>query len=299
MSDGRPDPRIHAWRSDLADTSLRGRVDATRFVDGVPARVRDGVVNLLRAPQQDAPADSQLLMGEPVLVFEETAEGWAWVQSRADGYVGWCASEGLDYSSPEPTHRVSALWVHLYPAPDIKIAPVGFAPMNALLTVADLASAGGESRAGGATAGGERFARLADGRFAVARHLQPVGKPSGDFVDVARKFLGTPYLWAGRSARGIDCSGLVQMGLVACGVHAPRNSDMQEEGLGALVNESDPEAWRRGDLVFWKGHVGIVSAPGMLLHANAHHMETVEEPLKPALERIAGAGLEVTSVKRL
>ena len=298
MSADNPDPRLHAWRNDLADARLRGRVEAARFVDGKPARVRDAVVNLLRAPKQDAPADTQLLMGEPVLVFEETPEGWAWVQSQADGYVGWCASEGLEYSAPEPTHRVASLWVHLYPAPDIKIAPIGFAPMNALLAVADVSAGGEESRAGGAAASAERFVRLANGQFVVARHLQPVGGAVGDFVDAARRFLGTPYLWAGRSARGIDCSGLVQMGLAACGIKAPRDSDMQERELGTPVNETDPESWQRGDLVFWKGHVGIVSQPGVLLHANAHHMETVEEPLAPAIERIAKAGLEVTSVKR-
>ena len=300
MTASPPDPRRNAFRSDLADIRLKGRVEAERFVEGRPARVRDCLTPLMRAPRPDAPVDTQLLLGEPVLVFECPGEGWAWVQSQSDGYIGWCADEALDFAAPAPTHRVTALWVHIYPAPDIKIAPVSFAPMNAQLAVSSMQAAAAGGSAGGAAGNADRFAQLADGRFVVARHLAPLGAPAADdFVAVARRFLGTPYLWAGRSARGIDCSGLVQMGLAACGIDCPRDSDMQERELGMPVNEADPAAWQRGDLVFWKGHVGIVSAPGRLLHANAFHMQTAEEDLVPAIERIAAAGLTVTSVKRL
>lgn len=293
------DPRLHAVRSDLADAALKGRVDSTRFAEGRLAHVRDGLTVLRRKPFPDAPADTELLRGEPVSVFDQTPEGWAWVQSQSDRYVGWCSSDALAFSAPAATHVVRILSVHLYPAPDIKITPVAFAPMNARLCVVEtsVGSAGGS--AGGAAGNADRFCRLACGHFVVAHHLTQLGSQTGDMVDTARMFRGAPYLWAGRSVRGIDCSGLVQMALHAIGQDAPRDSDMQEAGLGTAVSDRDPLAWQRGDLVFWKGHVGIVSAPGTLLHANAFHMATAEEPLVPALDRIAAAGLQVTSVRRL
>ncbi|MFN0265257.1 NlpC/P60 family protein [Tepidamorphus sp. 3E244] len=294
------DRRLNAFSPELADARLKGQVEAARFVEGEPARIIEPVVRLFPTAQHGAIADTELLMGEAVRVFETTDEGWAWVQSDVDDYVGWCAASALGPVAPEPTHRVTALWTHLYAAPHIKTPPAGFAPLNAHLSVEGTAAGSSGTAAGGAAASAERFVKLADGRFAISRHLAPLdASPPTDFIGQARKFIGTPYMWAGRTARGIDCSGLVQMGLAACGVKAPRDSDMQERGLGTPVNESDPGAWQRGDLVFWKGHVGIVSEPGTLLHANAHHMATVEEPLGPAVERIAGAGLQVTSVKRL
>ena len=300
------DHRLHAARRDLADIRLKGRVEAERFVEGRLARVREALVPLRRAPAHYAPMDTELLRGEPLRIFEVSDEGWAWVQSERDGYVGWCAQSALDVHAAATTHRVKALALHLDPTPDIKVSPVGEATLNAELAIVERLEAerpeevppGGA--AGGAAADGERFLQVADGTWAVARHLAPREAPaSGDFVDIARRFLGVPYLWAGRSVRGLDCSGLIQMAMHAAGRGCLRDTDMQERTHGAPVTNKDPSAWRRGDLVFWPGHVGIVSAPGKVLHANAHHMEVVEEPLIPAIDRIARAGLAISSVRRL
>ena len=119
-----------------------------------------------------------------------------------------------------------------------------------------------------------------------------------DFVAVAERFLGTPYLWGGKTALGLDCSGLVQVALTACGVSCPRDSDMQEEALGTAV-AADPSALLRGDLIFWKGHVAIVRGPDSLLHANAHHMAVAIEPVAQAVARIRDAGSEITSIRRI
>jgi cell wall-associated NlpC family hydrolase len=132
--------------------------------------------------------------------------------------------------------------------------------------------------------------------YLPARHLAPLDRVEPDFVAVAERFLGTPYLWGGKTNNGVDCSGLVQVALAACGMPCPRDSDMQERALGAPVALADS---RRGDLLFWKGHVAIVRDAATLLHANAFHMMVAVEPIAEALARIEAAGSPVTSVKRL
>lgn len=293
------DPRLFAARPDLADIRLQGRVEAERFVEGRLARVRDALVPLRNAPGHEAAMDSELLLGETLRIFE-VQEGWAWVQSERDGYVGWCAENSLDLHASATTHRVKAMAIHIYPKPDIKVSPIGDATLNAEVAIVERMGKAEESGvAGGAAADKERFAQLEDGNFAVARHLSPRGGKKGDFVAVAQRFLGVPYLWAGRSVHGIDCSGLIQMSMHAAGRGCLRDTDMQEKTLGTRVTNKDPSAWRRGDLVFWPGHVGIVSSPGKILHANAFHMECVEEPLIPTIDRLSRAGLQISAVKRV
>lgn len=280
MSD--PHPRLHAARPDLADARLEGKVEAERFVEGTPKRVGAASAPLRREPRPDAALDTELLHGETVLVFEETAEGWAWVQLDTDGYVGWCPSEALAAPGPEPTHRVRTLRTFVYPGPSIKLPPVMLLSMNARVAVASAE---------------EHFARIGAG-FVYARHLGPLDSVEPDWVGVAESFLGTPYLWGGRTSIGLDCSALVQMSMTAAGRPCPRDTDMQEVALGAALPLNDPTTLERGDLLFWKGHVAIARGDGTIVHANGHHMETVVEPVEGAVHRIAGAGLAVTSVKR-
>jgi cell wall-associated NlpC family hydrolase len=272
------DKRLFAVRLDLADARLKGRCDAAAFVEGVPAHCGVPVAGVFRAPADDAMQITQMLLGESLLMFEQK-NGWAWVQLDGDSYVGYVREAALRDARAKRTHHVAVLSSHLYPKPDIKTQPAEAVPMMAQLCV---------------TASEGDFYSLLSGQNIYHSHAS-TGFAS-DFVAVAEQFLHTPYLWGGKTVWGLDCSGLVQIALAACGVHAPRDSDMQEQGLGGDVTG---RSLQRGDLVFWKGHVGIMQDGTSLLHANGHHMQVVSEPLQVAMERIAARGSVVTAMKRL
>lgn len=279
------DRRLTPARPDLAAAHLRGSVTASEYVEGSPMRVLESVAALRRHPAPDAPLDTEALHGETVTVYEMTDEGWAWGQIDRDGYVGWLPSGALIAGARQPTHRVSVLRTFLYPGPSIKLPPVMALSMGSTVTVL---------REDG------RFA-ITDQGAIVASHLVPAAAREPDFVAVAERFVGVPYLWGGKTSLGLDCSGLAQLSLAAAGIAAPRDSDMQEASVGvSLPVESTLKDLRRGDLLFWKGHVGIMQDRDRLLHANGHHMLVVIEPLAEACERIlAKEGGPVTSVRRV
>jgi hypothetical protein len=273
------DRRVTPARPDLAAAHLRGPIEAPRYAEGRAMQVVEASAPLRRAPAPDAPLETEALLGETVVIYD-VSEGWAWVQLDRDHYVGYLPLAALGRRS-DLTHRVAALRTHVYPGPSIKHTPLMALSLGALVAVA---------------AHEGDFAVTADGRFLWARHLADVNSRERDFVAVAEKFLHAPYLWGGRTSEGVDCSGLVQAGLTAAGVAAPRDSDMQEASLGDPI----PSAPARGDLVFWKGHVGVMRDPASLIHANGWHMAVVSEPLAEARARIAAnGGGDVTSVRRL
>ena len=276
------DPRLHAFRPDIADARLEGRVEAERFVTGRRMQVMESIVSVRNAPRFDASQITQALLGETLHVFDEQ-EGWAWVQLEADGYVGHVSSSALSPEIVAATHRVAVPSTFQYPEPNLKTQPAVAVTMNAQVTVA---------------ADDGTFARLSNGRFVYSRHIKPLGENETDFVAVAEQFLHVPYYWGGKSVVGLDCSGLVQLPLQACGVEAPRDTDMQESALGSRLVDDDRGGLARGDLVFWKGHVGIMIDSTMLLHANGHHMLVVSEPLREAVERIARSYGQITCIKR-
>lgn len=269
------DSRLHAFRADLADERLRGSVEAERFVPGRPARIAVSLADLRRAPRPDAELDSQLLLGDDVRVFEES-EGWAWVQAERDGYVGYVAATAVAPIADDATHVVSAPRTFIYPGPDMKLPRSGELSMGSRVAVA-----------GHAETRGTKYAVLASGEAIVARHLVAKDVLAGDYVAVAETLLNTPYLWGGSSGFGIDCSGLVQLALRMAGRPVLRDADQQGETAGAAIDAGPAyENLQRGDLVFWKGHVAIMTDAENMIHANGHTMLVSREPLDAAVERI-------------
>lgn len=281
------DRRLNAFRPDLADKGLEGRVDAQRFVTGRPARVAAPVLDLKSARRPDAGLDTQLLMGEDVLVFED-AEGFAWVQAARDGYVGYVPSAGLAERLAEPTHVVSVPRTFIYREPDMKKTATACLSLGDTVRIVDTA-----------TARGTDYALLENGDALIAHHLRPADESFADYVAVAETLERTPYLWGGKSAFGIDCSGLVQLSMQMTGKNVMRDTDMQERSVGELLPPDRRLAGlRRGDLVFWKGHVAIVTGSDTIIHANGHTMMVSRETLSDAVERIAWLYGQPTSFRR-
>jgi cell wall-associated NlpC family hydrolase len=279
-----PDPRRNAYREDLAAEALRGTVKARSYSPGWDRQVVYPATPLRARPDARESWTSEALYGERVRVYDENKD-WAWVQLAADGYVGYVRASALSPQVNAATHRVRVLGTFLYGAADIKAAPLMPLSMNALLSIAEA---------------GPSFARLIDGTFVPTRHITEADRFVADFVSAAERFVGVPYLWGGKTRFGVDCSGLLQTALQAAGRECPRDSDMQEAELGqSLEGDTVLDGLARGDLVFWKGHVGIMTDGFMLLHANAHHMGAVVEPVRSAAERIGRTGLAISSIKRL
>ncbi len=251
--------------------------------EGETVRVTAGSASLRKAPDASAEQVNQALFGEEARVFERQGE-WAYVQLGLDRYVGWMRAVHLLPNAPAATHRVRVLRSFLYERPDMKSRPFRAVSMNAQLAL-------------GETEG--NFARVAGFGWVFSRHVAPLGEWETDFVGVAQHFLGSPYLWGGRESAGIDCSGLVQVSLQATGIFPLRDSDMQEQTLGEpLTPNADFSNLERGDLVFWKGHVGIMASPTMLLHSSARDMHVEIEPLGQAVDRIRPIAGDVRSVRR-
>lgn len=263
------DRRTTPFNGRIAHVSLRGKVAATAFTEGRWHIVTAPLADLRASPA--GPRDRQVVSGDRLLVLDRR-DGHAFGQLDRDGYVGWLSDTVLaPDDAPPPTHAVAVASSHLYSEPRVQ------APETAPLHF------GARLRVTGQTGS---FAETPNGHVPAA-HLRPLDRPLPDPLSVAALFLGTPYLWGGNSRLGIDCSGLVQAALLACGIACPGDSD-QQAALGHPLSPDTPES--RGDLVFWKGHVALVSGPDEILHATAHGMTTRRESLSGASARIAATG---------
>lgn len=280
MTAGPLDPRVHPVRADLAAAHLRDRVLAPRYAEGVRRVCAVGAADVHEAPDPAARRSSQLLFGEEADVFDE-AGGWAWVQAAADGYVGYVRSSALAMPGPAPSHRVSAIRTLRFAAPDIKSPVLDVLPGGALLRATEQDDG--------------KWLRLDRGGFVFAKHCRPAEDIEADHVAVAERLVGTPYLWGGRSSLGVDCSGLVQLSMRATGRACPRDSDMQRDGLGALAAQGPAVAYRRGDVVFFPAHVGMMADEERLLHATAFTLDVTVEPL----EHVVARGNPILAVRRV
>jgi hypothetical protein len=264
----RLDPRIHAVRRDIADICLADRVFAPHYARPHLCHCALPSAMLHEKPDAAAPAASQLLRGESFAVIDISG-GWAWGYGLHDRYVGYVREEALG-PVEEPTHVVRAAEALVFAAPDIKSRVIARLPIGARFR--------GQAQDG--------FVAGAGG-YLHERHVRLLEERDGDPVAVAERLIGAPYLWGGRGAGGIDCSGLVQLAFGLSGISMPRDTDLQRVAIGQEIDAGDP--LRRGDLVFFPGHVGMMVDADRLLHANAHWMAVTVEPLADVVARAGGA----------
>ncbi|HEX2761792.1 MAG TPA: NlpC/P60 family protein [Rhizomicrobium sp.] len=273
------DKRLTPARADLAAAHLKGQVDAPRFAEGEKFSICVGRASLRVRPSDDAAQDSELLHGELFTVYDR-GNGWVWGQAANDLYVGYVKERAL-VAPFAVGERVSALLAPVFSAADLKTPVRDLLPLNAAVPVL--------GRDGD-------YARIGEGAWLHTRHL--ASETEKDFVAIAQRFLGAPYVWGGKTVAGLDCSGLIQTALQAVGKAAPRDTDMMERSLGERALATG-EPLCRGDLIFWKGHMGVMLDAENLLHANAFHMQVAIEPLQDAIARIDKLAGPVTSIKRL
>jgi len=274
------DPRVTPLRDGIAARALEGVLAAEVYLDPKPRRCAVPATGVRRAPDAASEQMDQLLFGEVFEVIEEEG-AFVWGQARRDGYMGFVEAAALAPADLVATHRISAIRTYAFAGPSIKTKASGPFSLNALVTV--------EAVEG-------RLAQVAGAGWMAAEHLSPIGVFARDPAAVAERYLGAPYLWGGRESLGLDCSGLVQQALLACGQACPRDTDMQ----AALGQPIERRGFARNDLVFWKGHVAIGLDRERIIHANAHHMAVAIEPLDAALERIKAAGSgEPTAFRRI
>jgi hypothetical protein len=264
------DPRITLARDDLATASQEGLLAAARYAAPEAWAIATPAAALHRAPDGASERMDELILGERFDGLERLGD-FVWGQARRDGYVGFVRAADLAPAGPMPTHRVSAVRTYAFAEPSIKSAAMGPFSLGALVAI--------EAEHG-------PFSRATGGGFFWTAHLAPIGVFERDPAAVAERFLGAPYLWGGRTSVGLDCSGLVQQSLYACGRACPRDAD-QQASLGRAIGGGE---LARGDLVCWRGHIGLMLDETRLIHANGHHMAVAVEPVAEAIARIKAAG---------
>ena len=274
------DPRLNAFRPDLADKRLIGQLEAARFTSAMPAQINVSVASLHKQPRPDATQLTQALYGEICQVFER-ANGWAWIQLLEDQYVGYVPESALSefVVGLDTWFRVGEVSTWLFAEANLKAQPAQVLYLNSHVCVTETK---------------DSYSCLTPKGAVYSAHLKGEGQYHQDFVAVAERFLNVPYYWGGKTHAGLDCSGLAQISLQASGIRAPRDSDLQEKNLGAIVK--DHSKLKRGDLIFWPGHMGIMQSATQLIHANGHHMKVTSDLLQDVIAR---SDRPISSIKRL
>ncbi len=277
------DPNVNAFRPDIASARLRGVVTAKRYIEGKRQQARIGTVPLREAPEGEARQISELLFGEEFVVYE-TRNGWTWGQCVADDYVGYARADDLRPDPHVPTHKTGAVRAHVFSEPDLKSRPQDQVSLGSRVSVVELSGS---------------YARLADGGWLHRVALAPLDAVEPDFVATALCFMGVPYLWGGRSSLGLDCSALAQIALAEAGIACPRDTYMQIDAVGDPVPLDGP--YRRGDLVAFPNHCGLMLDGTVIVHANATAMCVSQDPLSRVVEIVKGesGGVGITGVRRI
>ena len=263
------DIRRMANNGHVAALELKGKVKTKNYVEGKPAQVCVTLADLRDKPT--GRRQRQLLFGDLVMIYE-TYENLCFVQSQKDDYVGYIKNSELSINPLPWTHLVIAPICHVYETADVKAADVMVLTLGAKLFCLDQKNG---------------FVRIREGwikTIAIAARDTQLNNP----MEIAESLKNAPYLWGGNSAMGIDCSGLIQLTCNLCGLECPADSDMQAAELGYILDKE--VKLRRGDLVFWNGHVAWVCTVDKILHSSAFHMATVEEDLAAAILRIEEKG---------
>ncbi|EJF83186.1 NlpC/P60 family protein [Candidatus Bartonella washoeensis] len=267
------DPRLYAFRDDLADKRLETEITAQHFVQGEKKRVNTAVAGLFKENNKKSERQTECLLGEELLIFEQ-GESMSWGQSLKDGYVGYIDTTVLCTSTIKQTHIVSVPRTFQYLQADLR------GPMEYPLSMGSKVSVVDEKEVRGTM-----YSILESGKAIITDHLSSIEYMYEDYVTIAETFTRTPYLWGGVSGFGIDCSGLVQLSMMMTGKMVLRDTDMQQKTIGRPLTDSDK--LQRGDLIFWKGHVAIMIDHENIIHANGHSMDVMIEPLEEAITRIA------------
>ncbi|MBX4335454.1 C40 family peptidase [Bartonella raoultii] len=265
------DPRLYAFRDDLADQRLETEVTARRFVQGKKRRVKTAVAGLFKENNKKSARQTECLFGEELLIFEQ-GKTMSWGQSLKDGYVGYIDTKALCTSTIKQTHVVSVPRTFQYLQADIH------GPIETSLSMGSKVSVIDETEIHGTL-----YSILEKGKAIITRHLSPIGRVYEDYVKVAETLIRTPYLWGGASGFGIDCSGLVQLSMMMTDQMVLRDTDMQQETIGSPLKDDDN--LKRGDLVFWKGHVAIMIDHKNVIHASGFSMDVMIEPLEDVITR--------------
>lgn len=291
LKDNHPklDPRVTPAGPELARSTLKGIVNSAAFTEGTRATIICSNIGLKENPDPLAANNTELIFGETIVVLK-TSGGWAWVQATNDDYVGYLPEVAFNGISMDTTHKVSVPLTHFYGTPDMKQPALMAVPMGAVIQATDRKSKGYIEVI---------FPNGNNIRvWAFENHLTPIPTPLSDATSVAESFEKAPYLWAGRTVSGIDCSGLVQLVHKMVGLDLPRDTDMQ---LAALKNDiPEDEPFQRGDILFSPGHVVMMVDDTHIIHANATHMQVVIETLDGFLARIKEShGQSLTGRKRI